>query len=27
MIAEKRGAVGIMTFNNPERFNAVSMDM
>ena len=27
MIAEKRGAVGIMTFNNPDRFNAVSMDM
>ena len=27
MIAEKRGAVGVMTFNNPQRFNAVSMEM
>lgn len=27
MIAEKRGAVGVMTFNNPKRFNAVSMEM
>jgi enoyl-CoA hydratase len=27
MISEKRGPVGIMTFNNPERLNAVSMDM
>lgn len=27
MLAEKRGAVGIMTFNNPERHNAVSLDM
>ena len=27
MLAEKRGAVGIMTFNNPERHNAVSLEM
>ena len=27
MIAEKRGPVGIMTFNNPDRLNAVSMEM
>ncbi len=27
MISEKRGPVGIMTFNNPARLNAVSMDM
>ena len=27
IIAEKRGAVGLMTFNNPERHNAVSLDM
>jgi enoyl-CoA hydratase len=27
MIAEKRGPVGVMTFNNPERLNAVSMEM
>lgn len=27
MLAEKRGAVGWMTFNNPERRNAVSLDM
>ncbi len=27
MIAEKRGAVGWMTFNNPDRRNAVSLDM
>ncbi len=27
MIAEKHGPVGVMTFNNPERFNAVSMEM
>jgi enoyl-CoA hydratase/carnithine racemase len=27
MLAEKRGAIGIMTFNNPERHNAVSFDM
>ncbi|NKB56851.1 MAG: enoyl-CoA hydratase [Alphaproteobacteria bacterium] len=27
MIAEKCGPVGVMTFNNPKRFNAVSMDM
>jgi len=27
MIAEKRGSVGVMTFNNPERHNAVSMEM
>ena len=27
MLAEKRGRVGIMTFNNPERHNAVSLDM
>ncbi|MBL8700009.1 MAG: enoyl-CoA hydratase/isomerase family protein [Alphaproteobacteria bacterium] len=27
MLAEKRGAIGIMTFNNPERHNAVSLEM
>jgi enoyl-CoA hydratase/carnithine racemase len=27
MLAEKRGRVGIMTFNNPERHNAVSLEM
>jgi enoyl-CoA hydratase/carnithine racemase len=27
MLAERRGAIGIMTFNNPERHNAVSLDM
>ena len=27
MISEKRGPIGVMTFNNPKRFNAVSMDM
>lgn len=27
MIAEKEGAIGWMTFNNPERRNAVSLDM
>lgn len=27
MIMDKRGPVGVMTFNNPKRFNAVSMDM
>jgi enoyl-CoA hydratase/carnithine racemase len=27
MLAEKRGAVGHMIFNNPERYNAVSLDM
>ncbi|MEX2616633.1 MAG: enoyl-CoA hydratase [Alphaproteobacteria bacterium] len=27
MISEKRGPVGFMTFNNPQRLNAVSMDM
>jgi enoyl-CoA hydratase/carnithine racemase len=27
MLAEKRGRVGIMTFNNPERLNAVSLEM
>lgn len=27
MIMEKRGPVGVMTFNNPKRFNAVSMEM
>ena len=27
MIAEKRGSVGVMTFNNPQRFNAVSLEM
>ncbi len=27
MIAENRGAVGVMTFNKPKRFNAVSMEM
>jgi enoyl-CoA hydratase len=27
MLAEKRGHVGIMTFNNPERHNAVSLEM
>jgi enoyl-CoA hydratase/carnithine racemase len=27
MLARKEGAVGWMTFNNPERHNAVSMDM
>lgn len=27
MLSEKRGAIGIMTFNNPERHNAVSLEM
>jgi enoyl-CoA hydratase/carnithine racemase len=27
MLSEKRGAVGHMIFNNPERYNAVSLDM
>lgn len=27
MISEKHGPVGVMTFNNPKRYNAVSMDM
>jgi enoyl-CoA hydratase/carnithine racemase len=27
MLAEKRGRVGIMIFNNPERHNAVSLEM
>jgi len=27
MLAEKRGRVGIMTFNNPEKLNAVSLEM
>ena len=27
MLAEKRGAIGVMTFNNPERHNAVSLEM
>jgi enoyl-CoA hydratase/carnithine racemase len=27
MLAEKRGGVGVMTFNNPERHNAVSLEM
>lgn len=27
MIAEKHGAVGTMIFNNPKRFNAVSLEM
>lgn len=27
MLAEKRAGIGIMTFNNPERHNAVSMEM
>ena len=27
MLAEKRGAVGVMTFNNPERHNAISLEM
>lgn len=27
MIAEKRGPIGLMTFNNPERHNAVSLEM
>jgi enoyl-CoA hydratase len=27
MIAEKHGPVGVMIFNNPKRFNAVSMEM
>ncbi len=27
MIAEKHGPIGVMTFNNPKRFNAVSMEM
>ena len=27
MLAEKRGAIGIMTFNNPARHNAVSLEM
>ena len=27
ILAEKRGAVGLMTFNNPERHNAVSLEM
>lgn len=27
ILAEKQGAVGLLTFNNPERHNAVSLDM
>jgi enoyl-CoA hydratase/carnithine racemase len=27
MLSEKRGPIGLMTFNNPARFNAVSMEM
>ncbi len=27
MLREKRDGIGIMTFNNPERHNAVSMEM
>src|ERR1700678_1893212 len=27
MLARKEGGVGIVTFNNPERHNAVSLDM
>ena len=27
MIAEKRGAIGVMTFNNPDRFNVVYREM
>ena len=27
MLAEKRGRIGIMTFNNPEKLNAVSFEM
>jgi len=27
MIAEKKGGVGWMTFNNPERRNAMSLEM
>ena len=27
MLSRKEGGVGTMTFNNPERHNAVSLDM
>jgi len=27
MLARKEGSVGYLTFNNPERHNAVSLDM
>ena len=27
MLAEKAGGIGWMTFNNPERHNAVSLEM
>lgn len=27
ILSEKRGAIGLMTFNNPERHNAVSLEM